>query len=54
MYTNKFLFTGAVAGVSACSALSSLQANEKKSKPNILFIFADDQTYEAIEEELNL
>jgi choline-sulfatase len=52
MNTNKCLYTGAVAGISMFSALSSIHAQdqetEKQSKPNILFIFSDDLTYEAV------
>ncbi len=36
-------------GIAALSFVSSLHATEgEKPKPNVLFIFADDQTYEAI------
>ncbi len=48
MMKNECLYGGVLAVLSALSAVTPTQAAEAAAKPNILFIFADDQTYESI------
>lgn len=48
MKRRDFLRTVGLGAAAMTAGPGLLQAADKSSKPNILFIFADDQTYESI------